>query len=36
MVDKAKVLALRDQGVGAMEIARQLRIDRSTAYKVLT
>ncbi len=34
-VDKAKVLALRDQGVGAMEIARQLKIGRSTVYKVL-
>ncbi|MHC8403395.1 helix-turn-helix domain-containing protein [Pseudomonas sp. MDT1-17] len=34
-VDKLKVLALRDQGIGAMEIARQLKIGRSTVYKAL-
>ncbi|QCR10112.1 hypothetical protein EH207_17420 [Brenneria rubrifaciens] len=34
-VDKIIVLALRNQGIGAMEIARQLRIGRSTVYKVL-
>lgn len=32
-VDKIKVLALRDKGVGAMEIARQLKIGRSTISK---
>ncbi|TPG86680.1 recombinase family protein [Pseudomonas caspiana] len=34
-VDKAKVFTLHNQGVGAMEIARQLKIGRSTVYKVL-
>lgn len=34
-VDKVKVLALRNQGVGVMEIARQLKIGRSTVYKAL-
>lgn len=35
-VDKDKVRALHNQGVGATEIARQLKIGRSTVYKVLT
>ena len=34
-VDKAKVRALHGQGVGATEIARQLKIGRSTVYKAL-
>lgn len=35
-VDKAKVRLLREQGVGATEIAKQLNIGRSKVYKVLT
>lgn len=35
-VDKTKVHALHGQGVGATEIARQLKIGRSTVYKILT
>lgn len=35
-VDKAKVHLLHEQGVGATEIAKQLKIGRSTVYKVLT
>jgi DNA invertase Pin-like site-specific DNA recombinase len=34
-VDRAKVKALYEQGVGATEIARQLKIGRSTVYKAL-
>lgn len=34
-VDNAKVHALQAQGLGATEIARQLKIGRSTVYKVL-
>ncbi|MCG8610151.1 MAG: recombinase family protein [Pseudomonadales bacterium] len=34
-VDQAKVLALHNQGVGATDISRQLKIGRSTVYKVL-
>lgn len=34
-VDKDKVRALRSQGKGATEIAKQLKIGRSTVYKVL-
>lgn len=34
-VDKAKVQALQAQGIGATEIARQLKIGRSTVYKAL-
>lgn len=34
-VDKAKVRLLHEQGHGATEIARQLKIGRSTVYKVL-
>lgn len=34
-VDKAKVRTLHEQGLGATEIARQLKIGRSTVYKVL-
>lgn len=34
-VDKEKVLVLREQGIGASEIARRLKIGRSTVYKVL-
>jgi len=34
-VDKNKVRDLHGQGIGATEIARQLKIGRSTVYKVL-
>lgn len=34
-VDKDKVRVLHSQGVGATEIARQLKIGRSTVYKIL-
>jgi transposase-like protein len=34
-VDKAKVFTLHDQGVGAMAIARQLKIGRSRVYKAV-
>lgn len=34
-VDRAKVHFLNEQGIGATEIARQLKIGRSTVYKVL-
>jgi hypothetical protein len=35
-VDKEKVRALYNQGIGATEISRKLKIGRSTVYKVLT
>ena len=34
-VDKAKVHCLREQGLGATSISRQLKIARSTVYKIL-
>ena len=34
-VDKDRVRALHSQGVGATEIARRLKIGRSTVYKIL-
>ncbi|CBL44718.1 Predicted helix-turn-helix domain of resolvase [gamma proteobacterium HdN1] len=34
-VDKDKVSVLHSQGIGATEIARQLKIGRSTIYKLL-
>jgi len=34
-VDKYKVLCLREQGIGATEISRTLKIGRSTVYKIL-
>jgi DNA invertase Pin-like site-specific DNA recombinase len=34
-VDRDKMWALRDQGLGATDIARQLKIGRSTVYKIL-
>jgi DNA invertase Pin-like site-specific DNA recombinase len=34
-VDKSQVRALHSHGVGATEIARQLKIGRSTVYKIL-
>ena len=34
-VNKQKVIALHQEGVGATEIARQLNIGRSTIYKIL-
>jgi DNA invertase Pin-like site-specific DNA recombinase len=34
-VDKARVLEMRHQGAGATHIARQLKIGRSTVYKIL-
>lgn len=35
-VDKQKVLILRQQGIGATDIARQLNIGRSTVYKIIS
>lgn len=35
-VDRERVLALHRQGTGASEISRQLKIARSTVYKILT
>lgn len=35
-VDKDSVRSLREQGMKAMDIARQLKIGRSTVYKVLS
>jgi len=35
-VDKDKVRTLHGQGVGATEIAKRLKIGRSTVYKILT
>lgn len=34
-IDKSRVLALHDQKIGATEIAKHLKIGRSTVYKVL-
>lgn len=34
-IDQEKVLALREQGLGASEIARQMKIGRSTVYVIL-
>ena len=34
-VDRGKVLAMKEQGVGASAIAKELSIGRSTVYKVL-
>lgn len=34
-VDRGKVQALRVQGLGATDIARQMKIGRSTVYKIL-
>lgn len=34
-IDRKKVVALKDSGVGATDIARQMEIGRSTVYKVL-
>ena len=34
-VDREKVFELKNRGVGASEIARQLGIGRSTVYKIL-
>lgn len=34
-VDRKKVLTMKEQGVGASDIARQLSIGRSTVYKIL-
>ena len=34
-VDKYKVLCLREQGIGATEISKTLKIGRSTVYKIL-
>ncbi len=34
-VDQQQVLAMKDEGIGAVEIARQLGIGRSTVYKIL-
>ena len=34
-VDKGRVLAMHDKGIGATNIAKQMKIGRSTVYKVL-
>jgi len=34
-IDRGKVLTMKAQGVGATEIAKQLKIGRSTVYKLL-
>ena len=34
-VDREKVLTMKEQGIGASDIARQLSIGRSTVYKIL-
>jgi DNA invertase Pin-like site-specific DNA recombinase len=34
-IDRNKVLVLREQGLGATDIARQMKIGRSTVYKIL-
>lgn len=34
-IDKSKVRSLHNQGMGATEIAKQLKIGRSTVYKIL-
>lgn len=34
-VDRVKMLVLQEQGLGATDIARQMKIGRSTVYKVL-
>ncbi|WP_445164654.1 helix-turn-helix domain-containing protein [Nitrosomonas supralitoralis] len=34
-VDREKALALKNKGVGATDIARNLGIGRSTVYKIL-
>jgi len=34
-VDKDKIRALHSQGVGATEIAKRLKIGRTTVYKIL-
>ncbi len=34
-IDRKKLRALHDQGVGATDIARQMGIGRSTVYKLL-
>lgn len=34
-VDRAKMLVLQKQGLGATDIARQMKIGRSTVYKIL-
>lgn len=35
-VDRSVVRALHQKGAGAMEIARQLNIARSSVYKIIT
>ena len=34
-IDRDKVQALREQGIGATDIARQMKIGRATVYKIL-
>jgi DNA invertase Pin-like site-specific DNA recombinase len=34
-IDRDKIHALQEQGLGATDIARQMKIGRSTVYKVL-
>ena len=35
-IDRKKIFTLRNEGMGATNIARQLKIGRSTIYKILT
>lgn len=35
LIDRDKVIALKKSGIGATEIARQLKIGRSTVYKLI-
>ena len=34
-IDRKKILALREKGIGATDIAMQMGIGRSTVYKLL-
>ena len=34
-IDREKLLAMREQGIGATDIARQLKIARSAVYKII-
>lgn len=35
-VDRKELLSLHEQGLGAIEIAKKMRIGRSTVYKLLS
>ncbi|NMM75039.1 resolvase [Serratia marcescens] len=34
-IDRGQILSMREKGTGATEIARQLKISRSTVYKII-